>query len=117
MSRDPAVYKDPEKFAPERFYPEQEGGAAEPFLVGPFGFGRRICVGRHLAQASVWIFIATLIATVDVSKPLGHDGRRIEQPITLSTGLSSHPGKFNVVFKPRSSESEDLLVDTLSHAQ
>lgn len=41
MSRDPAIYHDPEKFIPERFTPKEEGGAGEPFLVGPFGFGRR----------------------------------------------------------------------------
>jgi cytochrome P450 len=41
MSRDPAVYKDPEQFKPERYVPEEAGGDGEPFLVGPFGFGRR----------------------------------------------------------------------------
>lgn len=80
-------------------------------------FAPRICVGRHLAQASVWIFIATLIATVDVSKPTSKDGLPIEQPIKFSTGLSSHPGKFDVVFKPRSKESEDLLAEAVGDAQ
>ncbi|KAH7025683.1 cytochrome P450 [Microdochium trichocladiopsis] len=109
MSRDPAVYKDPEIFRPERYTPREEGGDGEPFLVGPFGFGRRICVGRHLAQASVWIMVATLLATTDISKPLDAQGRPIEQPIHFSTGLSSHPGKFDVVFKPRSEKALRLL--------
>ncbi|KAL6246440.1 hypothetical protein RBB50_006676 [Rhinocladiella similis] len=117
MSRDPSVYKDAETFMPERFIPKEEGGAGEPYLVGPFGFGRRICVGRHLAQASVWVFIATLIATVDVSKPVDAGGRPIDQPIKFSTGLSSHPGKFDVVFKPRSSDAESLLADAVGDAQ
>lgn len=77
----------------------------------------RICVGRHLAQASVWVFIATLIATVDVSKPVDAGGRPIDQPIKFSTGLSSHPGKFDVVFKPRSSDAESLLADAVGDAQ
>jgi cytochrome P450 len=109
MSRDPAIYSSPESFIPERYTAASEGGPGEPFLVGPFGFGRRICVGRHLAQASVWIFIATLIATVDISKPVDSEGRVREQPITFSTGLSSHPGKFDVVFRPRSRRAEEVL--------
>ncbi|KAH8879379.1 cytochrome P450 [Thozetella sp. PMI_491] len=89
MSRDTQIYKDPELFNPDRYTPKEEGGAGEPFLVGPFGFGRRICVGRHLAQASVWIAVATMVATMDITKPLGPDGKPIDQKIVFSTGLSN----------------------------
>lgn len=41
MSRDPHVYNNPEVFNPDRFTPMEESGDGEPFLVGPFGFGRR----------------------------------------------------------------------------
>ncbi|KAI1459880.1 cytochrome P450 [Annulohypoxylon moriforme] len=117
MSRDPAVYKDPEKFNPDRYTPKEEGGYGEPLLVGPFGFGRRVCVGRHLAQASVWIMIATLVATTDISKPIGPDGKPIEQTIKFSTGLSSHPGKLDVIFKPRSEKALRLLSEAVKDAQ
>jgi len=69
----------------------------------------RICVGRHLAQASVWIFIATVISTFDISQPIGPDGKEIKQTVKFSTGLSSHPNKFEVVFKPRSEKARRLL--------
>ncbi|KAI2622400.1 cytochrome P450 [Hypoxylon sp. NC1633] len=117
MSRDPSVYKDPETFNPDRYIPVEEGGDGEPLLVGPFGFGRRVCVGRHLAQASVWIVMATLIATTDISKPLGLDGKPIEQTITFSTGLSSHPGKLDVVFRPRSEKAQGLLGQFVGDAE
>ena len=71
----------------------------------------RICVGRHLAQASVWIIMATMIATLDISKPVGLDGKPVEQKIVFSTGLSSHPGKFEVSFKPRSDKAARLLAE------
>ncbi|KAF1809998.1 cytochrome P450 [Eremomyces bilateralis CBS 781.70] len=117
MSRDENVYKNPEIFNPDRYTPKEEGGDGEPFLVGPFGFGRRICVGRHLAQASVWIAVATMIATTDISKPVSPDGRPIDQPIVFSTGLSSHPGKFDVNFQPRSEKATRLLAQAVGDAQ
>lgn len=41
MSKDTRVYKNPETFNPDRYIPKDQGGDGEPFLVGPFGFGRR----------------------------------------------------------------------------
>jgi cytochrome P450 len=90
MSRDESIYKDPEVFNPDRFRPVEQGGDGEPFLQAPFGFGRRICVGRHLAQASVWIALATLIATMDINKSIGPDGKNIEPVVEFSTGLSRY---------------------------
>ncbi|KAJ9134091.1 Cytochrome P450 [Pleurostoma richardsiae] len=117
MSRDTSVYKEPERFNPDRYTPKEEGGDGEPFLVGPFGFGRRICVGRHLAQASVWIIVATMVATMDISRPTGPDGKPREQQIRFSTGLSSHPGKFDVEFTPRSEKAAQLLSEVVGNAQ
>ncbi|KAK5128728.1 hypothetical protein LTR85_000061 [Meristemomyces frigidus] len=113
MSRDPSIYRDAEAFSPDRYMPKEEGGAGEPFLSAPFGFGRRICVGRHLAQASVWIFAATLIATMDISKPADAEGKEREQHLKFSTGLSSHPGYFDLAFRPRSEKAKALLAQTM----
>ena len=88
MSRDETIYRDPELFNPDRFRPIRKEDDGEPFLQAPFGFGRRICVGKDLAKASVWIVLATLIATMDICKPLGRDGKAIEQVVEFSTGLS-----------------------------
>lgn len=41
MCYDETRYKNPSQFNPERFMPKEEGGAGEPFSLGPFGFGRR----------------------------------------------------------------------------
>jgi len=109
MSRDESIYKNPKLFNPDRFLPASQGGDEEPFLEGPFGFGRRICVGRHLGQASVWILVSTLIATMDISKTIGPDGKEVEPKVHFSTGLSNHLAHFDAVFKPRSKEAERLL--------
>lgn len=70
----------------------------------------RICVGRHLAQASVWIILATFLATTDIDRPIDAQGEPIQQNPVFSTGLASHPGKFEVDFKSRSKEAEALLM-------
>jgi len=109
MSRDEKFYENPELFNPDRFRPIKDGGSGEPFLQAPFGFGRRVCIGRDLAKASVWIVLATLIATMDVSKPISRDGKELEQVVEFSTGLSSHPNHFDCNFEARSKQAELLL--------
>jgi Cytochrome P450 len=56
MSHDENVYKDPENFIPERFLTED--GKVNPSVRNPmdaaFGFGRRMCPGKHIALASIW---------------------------------------------------------------
>jgi hypothetical protein len=61
--------------------------------------------------------VATLLATTDISKPVDADGNPIEQDIHFSTGLSSHPGKFDIVFKPRSEKAMQLLADFVGDRQ
>lgn len=61
--------------------------------------------------------VATLLATTDISKPTDENGNTIEQPIHFSTGLSSHPGKFDVVFTPRSEKAQRLLDDFVGDRQ
>ncbi len=61
--------------------------------------------------------MATLIATTDISQPVGPDGVPIEQTITFSTGLSSHPGRLDVVFKLRSEKAQRLLAEAVRDTQ
>ncbi|KAK1767239.1 O-methylsterigmatocystin oxidoreductase [Phialemonium atrogriseum] len=74
MHHDDSVYADPYRFWPERYLPREKGGNGEPFPVGNFGFGRRICIGRNLAENSLLIQLATMLATVNIDWPPGPDG-------------------------------------------
>lgn len=111
MCYNETMYKDPSKFNPDRFTPSEEGGAGEQFAQGPFGFGRRICPGNHLAAASVWIILTTLLQTVDILPAIDKDGKEIYPVPALSNGLSSHPERFEVQLKPRSKQAEELLAN------
>lgn len=76
MHHNEQVYSDPMKFRPERYLAKSEGGNGEPFPVGNFGFGRRVCIGRTLAENSMMIILANLVATMKIQYPMDKDGRR-----------------------------------------
>ncbi|KAJ1308002.1 hypothetical protein OPQ81_002075 [Rhizoctonia solani] len=61
MSRDETTYPSPETFDPERF--------SDPRLSHApiFGWGRRRCPGASFGEASVFIAIASLLATFTIS--------------------------------------------------
>ena len=48
----------------------------------------RICPGRHLADASLWIAMAKLLAMFEISKPLDSHGNTIEPDMNFAFGTS-----------------------------
>ncbi|KAL4253122.1 hypothetical protein AB1N83_012925, partial [Pleurotus pulmonarius] len=100
MALDETIYTEATKFNPDRFLPKSEGGNEEPYLGAAFGFGRRICPGRHLATASIWIAVATLFATVDITKAKDENGTEILPEIRFQTGLTSRPKQFPCTIRP-----------------
>ncbi|KAK4495602.1 hypothetical protein PRZ48_012870 [Zasmidium cellare] len=109
MTHDCSTYSDPDAFNPDRYVPQSEGGAGEPFPVGQFGFGRRVCVGRHLAEASVWIVVATMLATMDIEKAVDGEGKEIIPEVELTNGLTSHPKSFKCHIVPRNDQARYLI--------
>ncbi|KAF8074603.1 cytochrome P450 [Lyophyllum atratum] len=109
MTLDESVYKDPSTFDPTRFLPAP-AGRGEPYPVGPFGFGRRVCPGRHLADDSLWIVIATVLATMSISKAIGKDGKEIiPDSVPVTIGPTSHPTPFPCRLEPRNETASGLL--------
>jgi len=51
-------------------------------------FPHRICPGMHLANSSVWIAIASILATLQISKAVGDDGNEIVPEVGFTYGLS-----------------------------
>jgi len=73
MSRNPLLFPNAEEFNPDR-YMNIEGQELRKQMDPRqfvFGFGRRICPGKHLAESSIWILIACILATLDVTPPKG----------------------------------------------
>lgn len=102
---DPATFKNPDTFTPERFLgPNPE---PDPHTLC-FGFGRRVCPGRELADASVYLSVAMALAVFDISKKRDASGSVIEPTVRFTPGIISHPAEFKCEIKPRSERSERL---------
>ncbi|XP_040383151.1 flavonoid 3'-monooxygenase CYP75B137-like [Oryza brachyantha] len=75
IQRDPAAWKDPEQFIPERFL--QAGGGRRLDFTGreqdymPFGSGRRICAGISMAERMATYSLAMLVQAFDWELPAG----------------------------------------------
>ena len=89
MLHDEKRFPKPEEFIPERFLTLD--GALNSDMkdaeLPAFGFGRRICPGRYLACASLWISIASILSTLEIYKPLDNRGIPIEPSGEYTSGL------------------------------
>ncbi|KAK7018237.1 cytochrome P450 [Favolaschia claudopus] len=106
---DERVYPNPHTFKPERFLLD---GKLNPAVRVPdiaFGFGRRRCPGRPLASSSIWITIASILATYDIGKARDEKGEIIEPSYEYIPGGITAPAPFECSFTPRSPEAIALI--------
>jgi len=112
LFHDPNVYKNPETFNPERFLKD---GKLDPHVVTPddamFGFGRRICPGRHLASESLFLNVVCILAMFDIEKALDEHGKPIMPKEEFTSGTLSRPVPFKYSIKPRSEQAYSLISD------
>ncbi|KAI5122654.1 hypothetical protein M0805_007916 [Coniferiporia weirii] len=128
MMRDEKHYTDPEIFAPERHarvtttgsnsvptggrLSGDNGRAAEddPTSI-VFGFGRRVCPGKHFVDSMLWIVLANVLASFDI-KPY-------EDPVTGIAELPTcefeneairSPKAFRCSIVPRSAKHAQLIL-------
>ncbi|KAI0544513.1 cytochrome P450 [Xylaria curta] len=101
FTHDPDTYKDPMEFRPERFL----GKNAEPDpLKYVFGFGRRACPGRILAQNTLFLTIAQTLAGFNITKK-----GESTPALNFGPGVVSRVAPFECVIKPRSPHHEKLI--------
>ncbi|KAJ2911405.1 hypothetical protein MD484_g9007, partial [Candolleomyces efflorescens] len=93
MLHDETVYSDPFTFNPDRFINPESGqvdfkSAPDPSMAC-WGFGRRVCPGRHVALTAIWLAIASLASVFDFEKAkekvkvVGEDGVEREEEKTI----------------------------------
>ncbi|KAJ7675706.1 cytochrome P450 [Mycena polygramma] len=111
MTRDESVYQNPEEFNPERFF-DANGQLNDDSAVLSFGFGRRICPGRHAGDAVVWATMVNVLSTFNFSKAKDANGKEIEIEPVYSGNLISHPDPFECCITPRSDVAKRLIEET-----
>jgi cytochrome P450 len=95
---DPASYgDDASKFNPERFLDERgrlTSGPVETRSNGhsTYGFGRRACVGKHAANDTLFISMATVLWAMRLECPRDESGKAVPLDIdtTVDTGMVSY---------------------------
>ncbi|KAF7346403.1 Cytochrome p450 [Mycena sanguinolenta] len=108
MTRDESIYSEPERFNPERFF-TADGKLNDDDTILAFGFGRRICVGRHLADATIWGTIVSVLSTYNIAKAKDDAGNEIDIDPRYSDGMISHPEPFECSIAPRSEAAKSLV--------
>ncbi|KAF7357538.1 O-methylsterigmatocystin oxidoreductase [Mycena sanguinolenta] len=111
MTRDETIYHEPDRFNPDRFF-TADGQLNEDATVLAFGFGRRICPGRHHADETIWATIVSMLSTFNIVKAKDATGREIDIDPKYSDGMISHPEPFACSITPRSEMAKTLVQAT-----
>ncbi|EKM52306.1 uncharacterized protein PHACADRAFT_260616 [Phanerochaete carnosa HHB-10118-sp] len=103
---DETVYKDPDAFWPERFLPPENAQDSSRFA---FGFGRRVCPGEGVAQATLLCMVVRVLAVFNIAKARDEYGKDVEPALLWSSGLTSPPHQFKCKIVTRSPEAMKLV--------
>lgn len=93
LLHDDALFPDPFYFKPERFGPDADPAVTEAIDYA-FGFGRRVCPGRWMAQSFTWITIASVLAAFKLEKPRDANDNLIEPTAAYSPGILEYVHPF-----------------------
>ncbi|XP_057981481.1 cytochrome P450 CYP73A100-like [Malania oleifera] len=103
LANNPAWWKNPTEFRPERFLEEESStdavaGGKVDFRYLPFGVGRRSCPGIILALPILGLVIAKLVTDFEMQAPPGSEKINVEEKGgQFSLHIANHS---TVVFKP-----------------
>jgi cytochrome P450 len=84
MLHDDSVYPSPFKFDPTRFMGEKQ--QPDPKALA-FGRGRRVCPGQHIAETSVFIQVASVLATFDILREVEDCYPKAEAEVEFTTAV------------------------------
>ena len=65
------MYPEPDAFKPERFINADGSLRDDSVLPSAFGFGKRVCPGKHFVDASFFIVVASILSVFKIEKGKG----------------------------------------------
>ncbi|OAG03879.1 cytochrome P450 oxidoreductase-like protein [Paraphaeosphaeria sporulosa] len=111
------LYPDPHNYNPDRYL--NRPLLAMSYAGSPdyenrdhysYGAGRRICVGIHLAERTLWRLTARLLWAYSIKPELDEKGNELEiDTDAYDDGLLCCPKPFNVRFVPRSEKHVEVI--------
>ncbi|KAI0066585.1 cytochrome P450 [Artomyces pyxidatus] len=107
--QDSRVYTEPGAFKPERFLTPEGKVRDDPTLMAVWGFGRRICPGRHIAENTLFIVAAAFLATFTIGKAKDAHGSEIPVECAYTGAVLTYPKEFDCSIVPRSQKAEELI--------
>jgi cytochrome P450 len=105
MNLNDSNFNDPHTFDPSRWL----GPSASELRYHAFGYGRRICPGRHIAENSVWLNMAKLVWGFDITAADDSVGRGVDPDKGWTTGFLTKPTPFKAKFIVRSSDRAAVI--------
>ncbi|KAF8592280.1 cytochrome P450 [Ramaria rubella] len=96
-----------DRFEPERFL---RPGVKDPNAA--FGFGRRICPGRYLAENTIFIAVSSILTLFTISHAKDADGKDIPIDVSFTSGAIMRPDPFPCSITLRSASAASLLPHT-----
>lgn len=113
IMHDPAVFgSNAMEFRPDRYL---KNGKIDNNLMdaesASFGYGRRICPGRHLSTESLTMMTANLLATFDVRQARDKQGVPIPLKLKFPSSLLTTPDAFSCDIRPRSKAHAELILN------
>ncbi|KAG2125389.1 cytochrome P450 [Suillus clintonianus] len=100
MCHNEAKYPNPDEFNPDRFL-NADGTLTDDTVSIVWGFGRRICPGRHLAESSVWSAMVHILAIFKLSIAKDESGNEIKFKPRWDGGITVRPVPFPCSITPR----------------
>jgi cytochrome P450 len=112
LVKDPNLFDDPEAFNPSRFLTQHKpagnwNGKVESGFTIPFGFGRRVCPGMHVALQSTFISMARIFWAFDVLPAA--EGSSIDPTKTVNRGTTREPAPFQFRVRVRHPDVERII--------
>ncbi|KAK0226846.1 cytochrome P450 [Armillaria nabsnona] len=117
LNRNPEIYgPDAEHFNPARHLDKNGKLAPGPADTKEeshvtYGFGRRICVGRHVANNSLFIDIAMMLWAMNIERATDENGVPLPLDVDgcVEDGLATRPVPFKAKITPRFREAQAIV--------